>query len=79
MAEKEAITLTEAKAELNSAKNRIANLFQEHEYNPRLKGMCAGDCATLKAINKSIDKSLSYLINLEKAMKILKEQVGLDS
>ena len=68
MPEKEGITLTEARAELNSAQNRITNLFQEHEYNPRLKGMCAGDCATLKAINKSIGKSLSYLADLEKAM-----------
>ncbi len=79
MPEKEGITLTEARAELNSAQNRIANLFQEHEHNPRLKGMCAGDYATLKAINESIGKSLSYLTNLEKAMKVLKEQVELYS
>jgi len=75
MAEKKSITLTEARAELNSAQNRIANLFQEHKHNPRLKGMCAGDYATLKAINDSIGKSLSYLIHLKKTIKMIEDNI----
>lgn len=76
MPEKEGITLTEARAELTSAQNRIENLFQEHKHNPHHTTMCVGNYASLKAINKSIGKSLSYLADLEKAMKILKIQVG---
>jgi len=77
MPEKEGITLTEARAELTSAQNRIANLFQEREYNPH-HSMCVGDYATIKAVNESIGKSLSYLADLEKAMKMLKDKVRLD-